>query len=370
MDPGDPAADGVTVRLAFFVTPHGFGHATRAAALMQAIHDAEPAARFVVVTTTPPWIFAESLSAPFEVLPVATDVGLVQHDALREDLAETVRRLEALVPPPPDLVAALATKLRERRVRGVVCDIAPLGIAVARAAGVPSVLVENFTWDWIYEGYLDREPGLRRFLAPLRALTERADLHLQARPVCVPRKAASQVGPIARAARQPAEEVRRVLGIQPGQQLVLLTMGGVGFDGHDRARLSRLPGVVVALTGGDGDEPRREGSLWLLPTRGGPYHPDLVTAADAVVGKLGYSTVAEAALAGVPILSVERPAFRETAVLADYVATTLAGEMLGREAFSRGDWLERLPRLLSSPRPRPVPGGAGEAARLVLQLVR
>lgn len=360
----------MTVRLAFFVTPHGFGHATRTAALMQAIHDAEPAARFVVVTTASPWIFAESLNTPFEVLPVATDVGLVQHDALREDLATTVQRLEALVPPPRALVADLAARLRERGVRGVVCDIAPLGIAVARAAGVPSVLVENFTWDWIYEGYVEREPGLRRFLAPLRALTERADLHVQARPVCAPREGAFQVGPIARAARQPADAVRRELGIQPGQRLVLLTMGGVGFDGHDRARLSRLPDVVVALTGSAGDEPRREGSLWLLPTRGGPYHPDLVAASDAVVGKLGYSTVAEAALAGVPIISVERPAFRETAVLADYVATTLGGETLGQDAFARGDWLERLPRLLSMPRPRPVAGGAGEAADLVLTLVR
>ena len=49
-----------------------------------------------------------------------------------------------------------------------------------------------------------------------------------------------------------------------------------------------------------------------MPHHSAFYHPDLVNASDAVVGKLGYSTVAEAALAGVSYAYVPRNQFRET----------------------------------------------------------
>jgi len=351
------------MRLAFFVTPHGFGHATRAAALMQALAAARPDVEFVVLSEVPRWIFAESQPAPFELLPVPVDVGLVQRDALEEDLPATVQRLRALVPPPAALVDELAARLQRRRVQGVLCDIAPLGLAVARAAGLPSVLVENFTWDWIYEGYLGREPALAPFLEPLRDAIAAADRHIQARPVCAPRDGAAQVGPIGRAARRPAAEVRAELGVDPEQRLVLLTMGGVGFQALDRGPLPGSSDVVVAVTDG-GRTLRREGGLLRVPQRGSVYFPDLLAASDLVAGKLGYSTVAEATLAGVPLVAMERPAFRETAVLAGHVVGDLGGVILSREAFQRGEWLS-----LSPPRVTPAAGGAVEAARLTLETV-
>ena len=45
----------------------------------------------------------------------------------------------------------------------------------------------------------------------------------------------------------------------------------------------------------------REKNVILLPANTDLYHPDLVHAADAVVAKLGYSTVAETYSAGVPL---------------------------------------------------------------------
>ena len=34
-----------------------------------------------------------------------------------------------------------------------VSDLPPLGIAAAKAAGLPAIALGNFTWDWIYEHY-------------------------------------------------------------------------------------------------------------------------------------------------------------------------------------------------------------------------
>ena len=52
-------------------------------------------------------------------------------------------------------VAREAALLRDHNVAFVVADAPPLGCAAAAAAGIPSVVVSNFTWDWIYEEYRD-----------------------------------------------------------------------------------------------------------------------------------------------------------------------------------------------------------------------
>ncbi|PIP38858.1 MAG: hypothetical protein COX19_10355 [Desulfobacterales bacterium CG23_combo_of_CG06-09_8_20_14_all_51_8] len=86
------------VAIAFFVTPHGFGHAARAAAVMNAIFARWPFARFEIFTLSPEWFFRNSLQAPFAWHPVQTDVGLAQTSALRFDLEQTIEALEKFLP--------------------------------------------------------------------------------------------------------------------------------------------------------------------------------------------------------------------------------------------------------------------------------
>ena len=70
-------------RLAYFVSPHGFGHAARACAVMQAVRTAWPDVVFEVFTLVPEWFFAESLGSGFRHHLLRTDVGLVQRTTLR-----------------------------------------------------------------------------------------------------------------------------------------------------------------------------------------------------------------------------------------------------------------------------------------------
>ena len=90
------------LRLACFVTPHGFGHAARACAVLAALGKRRPLA-VELFTAVPRWFFADSLSVPFSYHEVRTDVGLAQHDALDEDLEATVRALDAFLPFDPAL---------------------------------------------------------------------------------------------------------------------------------------------------------------------------------------------------------------------------------------------------------------------------
>jgi UDP:flavonoid glycosyltransferase YjiC (YdhE family) len=329
-------------RIAWFVTPHGFGHAARACAVIEALGERMPLA-LELFTTVPEWFFAASLKAPFGYHAVRCDIGLAQRDAMDEDLDATVRELDAFLPWPAALVDGLAEAVRARDCEAVICDVAPLGIAVARAAGVPAALVENFTWDWIYESYVDRVPALARHAAELARWFAAADLRVQTEPRCRPWPGAVVVPPVARLPRRSRDDIRRELGIEPGQRVVLVTMGGIPWDyaamvAGGGPRLPGLPEGVVLVVPAGAAEPRRLPWARLLPFHSELYHPDLVAAADAVIGKLGYSTLAECWCSGVPFGFVPRPSFPESPVLAAAITNEGAGVEVSADALTAASW--------------------------------
>ena len=63
-------------RLAYFVSPHGFGHAARACAVMQAMRAVWPRVVFEVFTLVPEWFFAESLEVGSATTSCARMSGL------------------------------------------------------------------------------------------------------------------------------------------------------------------------------------------------------------------------------------------------------------------------------------------------------
>jgi hypothetical protein len=440
-------------RLAVFVSPHGFGHAARASAIVAALARRVAGLEIEIWTTVPEWFFTGSIPVPFAYRRCECDVGLVQSDALTENLPATVAALERLwggasgtetedllsrasvagrrgsrADSVPALDAASETKgsplkgtgggpgtapeakdfplkeggggrggwrsgavaglgaaseaegspwkglvgeLRDSGAAAVLCDISPLGLLAARAAGLPSILVENFTWDWIYEGYGEVEPRLSAWASRLRPALASATLRLQAAPVCVEAVGALGIAPVARTSKHDRERVRERLGIAPGRAMVLVSLGGIHSPAALRTVVSRarLESADFVVPGGSEREERR-GNLVLLPHRTPIFHPGLVAAADVVVGKLGYSTVAEAFAAGTRYAYVPRPSFRESAVLEGFVARRLPAVSLAPEELATGAWVERLPELLA--RPRPAPGeanGAEAAAEAIAELL-
>ncbi|HEX7593411.1 MAG TPA: glycosyltransferase family protein [Anaerolineae bacterium] len=356
-------------RIAYFVSPHGFGHAARASAVMAALHEIDPAFHFDIFTRVPRWFFDDSLRGAFTYHPLLTDIGLVQETALREDLAATVAALNRFLPFRPTLVRDCAAQVARLKCELVVCDIAPLGIAVARAAGIPSVLVENFTWDWIYRGYARDEPRLRGAIAYLRGAFRSVDYYIQTEPVCRYGAADLTTAPISRTPRLSRMATREKLEILRAAKAVLITMGGIPGKYDFLRRLNEQRGVHFVIPG-NGGSARRESNLVLLPHHSEFYHPDLVNACDAVIGKLGYSTVAEVYHAGIPLGYVSRARFRESPVMARFVRRRMNGVAISEAQFLTGDWLRHLPDLLALLRlHRREQNGAAQAARFIAKLL-
>ena len=357
-------------RIAYFISPHGLGHAARAAGVMDALSDLEPETGFEIFTLVPEWFFKDSLPGGFEYHPVLTDIGLVQRDPLHADLTATLKRLNRFLPLDPVEIQRLADLIRERRCQLIVCDIAPMGIAVAGAAGVPSVLVENFTWEWLYEEYVKYDGRIGRYIPYLKGLTKKADYHIQTEPVCEPQNSDLFTSPVSRKIRTPAGQIRKQLGIHDDKKMVMITMGGIPEQSADLGKLEGMEGIDFIIPGA-AEEIKVQGNLWLLPRHSAFYHPDLVNACDAVIGKVGYSTLAEVYHAGLPFGYIARKRFRESQVLVSYIENQMKGIPIDENRFYRGDWISCLPKLLALPGiQRKGTPGAVQAARFIQKLLR
>ncbi len=336
-------------KIACFITPHGFGHATRMAAVLEALQRQIPDLYPQLFTTVPESLFAETLEN-FGYFPVHCDIGLIQKDGMSADIPATITRLQESLPFADALVKELAMQIKGCSL--VLCDISPLGIAVAREAGIPSVLIENFTWDWIYRAYLSRYPDLLPAIEYLAGQYKQADMHICTEPVCQPDQEAFYCGPIFRRIRQQGKEVRKKLDCGD-KKLVLITMGGIDLALPFVHQLPTFTDTVFILAGQDRNH-RLADNVLLLSRSSDFYHPDLINGVDCVVCKSGYSTVAECFQAGVPVVTVGRATFPESPILEEFCASRLGGESLSQEEFFSGSWLSGLETLFSKQRTAPA----------------
>ncbi|OAY68042.1 L-arabinokinase [Ananas comosus] len=139
---------------AYYVTGHGFGHATRVVEvvrhLIAAGHDVH------VVTGAPDFVFTTEIQSPnLHIRKVLLDCGAVQADALTVDrLASLEKYHQTAVVPRESILATEVEWLNSIKADLVVSDVVPVACRAAADAGIRSVCVTNFSWDFIYAEYV------------------------------------------------------------------------------------------------------------------------------------------------------------------------------------------------------------------------
>lgn len=355
--------------IAFFVTHHGFGHAARACSVIEALRVRRPDAGIHIFSTVPEWFFAASVGSDFHYHLQETDVGMLQTSPFHADLRQTIETLNRFLPFDLTMVHGLAKTVVQSGCGLVVCDISPLGIAVAEAAGIPSLLVENFTWDWIYAGYSDRSSEFKPHIDYLEDLFSRVTYHVQTDPVCNARPSDLRVAPVGREFRSPRSATRQRLGLPDSVPVVLLTFGGVRNGSVALSEMAHAEDVFFIVLGPFG-RIHQSGNILEIPGDATFFHPDLIQASDAVVGKAGYSTIAEIYYAGVPFGYVPRPLFRESPVLERFIERHMTGLAIQEKRLPDGRWVQSLPQLLNLSAHKPShPNGSHQIADFMVRSV-
>ena len=367
----------------FYISGHGFGHASRVIEVIDALGDRRPDLPVAVRTSAARALFDLTLRHPVALHQVVCDTGVVQLDSLRPDVDASIRRAAEFHRRLDQKAGEEAAFLREAGARVVVGDIPPLAFAAAAAAGVPSVALGNFTWDWIYEGYPAALGAAPDLVPTIRRAYSTASLALR-----LPmfggfeglERVIRDIPLVARHSRRDPAEVRRGLDLPEARPLVLMSFGGYGLADLDTRPLARLTGYTIVTT----DAPsttqadawvpspgETDGSLVHVSERAlyqaGFRYEDLVHAADVVVTKPGYGIIAEAIANRTAILYTSRGPFAEYDVLVRWMPRFARCRYIDQQDLLAGRWDNHLDGLLGQPPPPEVAAtdGAQQAARVI-----
>jgi L-arabinokinase len=334
--------------LRYYISGHGLGHASRSCRIISALTARYPAVRCEVVSDAAPWFLAGNLPPGVAVTFSTLDVGVRQLDSLIMCPEATIQACRQLQAQASGLIAAEAERLRRDRAALVVTDVAALPCAAAAAAGIPAVILSNFTWDWIYAEFLDAYPELATIIPWQRDCYRQAHLALRL-PFHGPMPPPLEIIDlplVTRHSTTPAETVRRHLGLADDQRLALLSFGGFGLKTAPLEGLAQLTGWVFLA------EPvLADGHPQLRPLPPGFAYPDLVNAADAVITKPGYGIVAECLAHNTPVIYTSRGNFREEALLVAGLQRYGRAVAIDNQQLRRGDFKQALERLLMLPQP-------------------
>ncbi|GAA6054431.1 hypothetical protein JCM3770_007213 [Rhodotorula araucariae] len=154
----------------FYTSGHGYGHATRVAAVSLELLRAGHA---VTIVTNAPEIPFASILPPTALPPAARDIanagpetaplpryahyrkrdvdaGIVQPKAYDVDRKATCDVLERFLKGRERTLAEEVAWLKEAGIDAVLSDATFLGCAAAKGAGLPSIIISNFTFDSCY----------------------------------------------------------------------------------------------------------------------------------------------------------------------------------------------------------------------------
>lgn len=370
------------MKINFYVSDHGYGHATRSIAVIKAlVAEGRGQVRVEVVNHHAYDLLTRALAGVpgVRVRDTRLDVGFVcREDSLAFDVGRTAMNVWNWISGWKQFVSEECERLRSSVPDLVVSDAAPEPLLVAERLGAPSVVTSNFTWVDQYEPHLRAD-----LVAPLRgsyALAARGHAYSM-RTALAGMRNVVPAGLVTREPSLPSGEVRARLGVPPDVPLIHLGFGwsadavaaAQDLDPESLPREARL--LVSANLASPAARERSGERLVTIPPLETEAH-EFIASCDLAIVKAGYGTVAEAMAGKVPILAVPVEGSRESETIARTVAQLGIGavysfeEPLESGLFREGArMLATLDRYHDAYRRLPAEYAPGAAARLARSLL-
>jgi hypothetical protein len=339
---------------------HGYGHLAQCAPVVNVLQQWLPELALTVCGSLPYEVVAARIDAEFDYRPVELDPVLCMLNAWEVDVDASRQVYRTFhhdwahgYQHDIDLLEQVNPVL-------VLADIPYRILSAADHRGIPAVGLCSLNWAAIYEAYCEHSSEDRRILEQMMDGYRAADLFLAPTPAISMPDLDNVVttGLIARRGCRQQEALRERCAVDRRVKVVLVALGGIS---------TRLPFEHW---------PDIEGVIWVFTEAVQSARVDLVDFAslempfidvlasvDVVLTKPGYGTYAEAVCNGVPVLTLERQDWPETAYLNSWVRQHGHLEVMTREQLFSGDFTAQVHNLLEkSTGPGIEPDGILQAA--------
>lgn len=306
------------VKIAWYVTGHGFGHATRTIALARKILKNDPNIEILFLSQKKQLSFIIKSLSMFKNRVFGKvnthDIGLHLKSFDEPDIEKMEANLNNYLSYINEITTNEVTILKRFEAQLIVSDCVPHAFVVASTLGIRSLLLTNFTWIKMYEGILGKE------LTQLRQMYSLADYFIQ----LLPFKEEIDLSPYTKRgfycrnfSKEKALEIRKHL-LKNYENIVYFGMGMSVECSNDFKKFfdnNKKTAFIVPSN---------------FPKISNNCHPisidetesqNFVMAADYVITKAGWSTVAESLIAGKPMVVLSRKNIPEDVTTIEYLET-------------------------------------------------
>jgi L-arabinokinase len=332
----------------YYVSGHGFGHAARSSRVIRELVNRH-GFHVVVRTTAPSFIFEQAVGDAVTVEYADVDSGPAQTDCLHTDLPATLERITRQLRDFDETAQKEARYAASLNPCAIVADIAPLGVEVGSLLNQPTFVVANFLWDWIYADYATRIPQFAAISQRLTQIYSKATRILRT-PLSGGMDGytnMTDIPLIAPEMKKSKEAARAQLGFSKDENFVLVSLGGIGSERFFARLDERVTKLNVMIPG---QREGRSGNMIHFDSTK-VSHSDLLSAADVVVGKLGYGLCSELIAQKRPLLYTHRADFVEYGVLNEGLRKYVAVDIVPPDEFFEGNLDGPLLRLVDAPHP-------------------
>ncbi|KAF3904095.1 hypothetical protein ABW21_db0206177 [Orbilia brochopaga] len=384
----------VPSHIAYYISSHGYGHATRAIQLCHAFLQAHDALRITVVSQASSHIFLPLLNSSTRVSlrPVRVDSAVIQPTPYLLEVDATINNLLHLHADQGEIAARESDWLRTHHVDLVLSDAPYIASIAASHAGCMNILITNFSFAEVFSYFTDMveapvQDQLKRAVDAVVEGYSRADVWLRLpgslpnpgflpielpssnwitdQELCV--KPGDKPEP-ERSATNP-QFLRRIIDTplitRPSTTLsrleVIKSLGiPIELSNHQILLLllpppsppPQIPSDWICLVAGSTPTDLLPDRYFVAPTDA--HIPDVMKIASCVMAKLGYGTVSEVLAADVPIVYIPRCQFIEEYGLRQLVETWSGyegrAERMEISDFEKGYWWWVVTELVDRPK--------------------
>ncbi|QQZ28721.1 hypothetical protein HMY34_08100 [Thiothrix subterranea] len=349
------------------ISAHGFGHVAQTSAVLNALDCTN--IRLTIRSSAAEKMLRERIRHPFTLIPYQQDAGMVMHDALRVDIAASMRWYADFHANYAARKAQAARELAQLQPDLLFANVPYLSLDAAGECGVPAIALCSLNWADVFHTYCGGLPGAAQIREEILHAYTQAECFLQPTPSMDmhPAIRTQPIAPIAAQGKRNPAGLRQQSGLPDHTRFVLVALGGLGME-YPLENWPRIPGVCwifpdVALTQARADF--LPASLFALP------YVDLLASCDAVITKTGYGTQTEAVVNQVPTLCITRPGWPEEPNLPDWHAQHGELTLIDWKTLQTGGFTHQIRALLEMPWRKPLvfPTGAQQAAERLLNRI-
>jgi len=162
------------MKIAFYVTSHGFGHASRISALVTEF--IKFGCDCYIITDRPKFLFPKE-SSYCHIIERQTDTGMIQDTWKAPSVTETFSKLEEFWSHKEEIVDLECTFLLEKGIELLVVDIPYIPILAAKRLNIPVYAITNFDWYFNYIELVDKATpsSILKILMEIKTIYQQCD---------------------------------------------------------------------------------------------------------------------------------------------------------------------------------------------------